>query len=357
MLDLKMTGTITAESDISVSPPDHSRKEGRTTIMTLPEKSVWDGGELVTTVYVPGSSVRGALRNNASRAIAATRAKGQSRMTPDDFLLMAKGGIKDRKAAGTDERVVDYEAVARLRSEEPIVSLFGAMAEKITGRWQIGDAVPVEPLKKPNRKGRGVRSHPFQRQPDLAGFMDGSAYERFLENDAERVEANIAEDKAESLGKRIGNEQKRQEPDLDRIQEWKYEQQRRKEHAATLREAAGGAVNIQQVLGGWEAIPAGTRMNHRMRIRGATEDELAWAFFAVRQLAKEGRLGAHESAGEGYFSARYDLRLAVGDGDFQPAGTLCIADHALRLDTECSVLRHAFERSKTILNGSPSEAA
>lgn len=59
MLDLRMTGTITAESDISVSPPDHSRKEGRTTIMTLPEKSVWDGGELVTTVYVPGSSVRG----------------------------------------------------------------------------------------------------------------------------------------------------------------------------------------------------------------------------------------------------------------------------------------------------------
>lgn len=202
MLDLKMTGTITAESDISVSPPHHSRKEGPSTIMTLPEKSVWDGGELVTTVYVPGSSVRGALRNNASRAIAATRAKGRSRMTPDDFLLMAKGGIKDRKAAGTDERVVDYEAVARLRSEQPIVSLFGAMAEKITGRWQIGDAVPVEPLKKPNRKGRGVRSHPFQRQPDLAGFMDGSAYERFLESDAKRVEANIAEDEAESLGKK-----------------------------------------------------------------------------------------------------------------------------------------------------------
>ena len=349
MLDLELTGTITAESDISVSPPDHSRKEGRSTVMTLPTKSIWDGGELLETIYIPGSSIRGALRNNACRAIAAARARGRSRMTPDEFLLIAKGGIKDRKAAGVDERVVDYEAVARLRSEQPIVSLFGAMAEKITGRWQIGDAVPREPLKNANRKGRGVRSHPFQRQPDLAGFMDESTYQLFLGSDAERVEANLAEDEAESLEKKIRSEQRRQEPNNEDIRQWKEEQERLNEKAAKLREDAGGAVNIQQLLGGWEAIPAGTRMGHRMRIRGATGEELAWAFFALRQLAKEGRIGAHESAGEGYFSAEYGLRLAAGDGDFEVAGTLRIAEHALLLESECSALTHACERSRTVL--------
>lgn len=357
-LDLQMTGTITAESDISISPPDHNRKEGRPTVMKLPEKSVWRDGHLMTTAYVPGSSIRGALRNGASRAVAEARARKGSPMTPDDFLLLAKGGIKDRKEAGTDERNVDYEAIAKLRSEQPIVSLFGAMAEKVAGRWQIGDAVPRTPLEKPNRKGRGVRSHPFQRQPDLAQFMDASEYESFRKKDARRVEANLAEDQAESLGRKIGAERKRQEPDGQRMEQWKAEQERLAERAKALREEAGGVVNFQQLLGGWEAIPAGIEMDHRMRIRGAGETELAWAFFALRRLAREGRIGAHESAGEGYFSAEYALRLAVDDGDFEAAGTLRIADHALRLaDCERSVLTNAFERSKTLPDERTDESA
>lgn len=349
-LDLEMTGTVTAESDISVSPPDHSRKEGRSTVMTLPRKSVWSGGNLVTTVYLPGSSLRGALRNTASRAVAAARATGTARMTPDAFLLLAKGGIKDRKEAGTDERVVNYEAMETLRREQPIVSLFGAMAEKIAGRWQIGDAVPHKPLENPNHKGRGVRSHPFQRQPDLAAFMDAAEYESFLEKDAKRVKANIAEDDAENLGRRISAERRKQEPSTDDIQKWGNEQKQLAEKAKTLREEAGGVVNIQQLLGGWEAIPAGTEMDHRMRIRGANATELAWAFFALRRLAREGRIGAHESAGEGYFRAEYTLRLAVDDGDFQAAGTLHLADRELRVEGDCPILTNALERSKTLPN-------
>ena len=317
--------------------------------MTLPEKSVWDGGSLVPTVYVPGSSIRGALRNGAGRAIAAARAKSGCRMTPDDFLLIAKGGIKDRKESGKDERVVDYDEIAALRREQPIVSLFGAMEKKIAGRWQIGDAVPEEPLKSSNWKGRGVRSHPFQRQPELANFMGEAAYQSFLSSDAKRVEANMAEDEAESLDREIARERKRGEPDLERIQRWGGESKELKDKARALREEAGGVVNIQQLLGGWEAIPAGTRMKHRMRIRETSEKELATALFALRQLARDGRLGAHESRGEGYFSASYQLRLATDGCDFQPAGALCIADFELVLESRDPVLNRALERSATIL--------
>ena len=95
----------------------------------------------------------------------------------------ALGGIEDRKTPGTDERVVDYLDNEKLRREEPLVSLFGAMERKVAGRWQIGDAVPVEPVT-PNRKGRSVRSHPFQREPDLARFMDEAAYADFLQRDS-----------------------------------------------------------------------------------------------------------------------------------------------------------------------------
>ena len=354
MLDLVMKGTVTAETDISVSPPDRSEKDGRATVLALPEKSVWSGGHIVKTVYIPGSSIRGALRNGAARAVAADRASRQKRMTPDDFLLVAKGGIKDRKEAGRDERVVDYEAAAKLRREEPIVSLFGAMAEKIAGRWQIGDVVPVEPVT-PDRKGRGVRSHPFQRQPELAGFMDQGEYGAFLESDKKRVDANVKEGKAESLDGKIRDERKRREPDNDQIREWESESKDLKEEVKKLREDAGGTVNIQQILGGWQAIPEGTEMNHRMRLRDVTENELAWAFFALRRLAREGRLGAHESRGEGYFKAAYDLRLATDGGDFEEAGRLRIEDFGLHLDGGNETLEAALARSADVLDAAPED--
>lgn len=347
--DLAMTGEIVAETDISVSPPDHSEKDGRATVMTLPQKHVWRDGQIVSTVYLPASSVRGALRNGAARALAAAKAARKDYMTTDDFLLVAKGGVKDRKGTGGDERTVDYAAIAERRRKQPIVSLFGAMAEKIAGRWQIGDAVPAGPVR-PNRKGRGVRSHPFQRQPELAGFMDPDEYGLFLERDAKRVEANIAEDEAEEIDRKVRRERRAPEPDTEDIARLEAESKELKAKAETLREEAGGVVNIQQPLGGWQAIPEGVRMTHRMRLCGVTGDELAWAFFALRLLAREGRLGAHESRGEGYFSAEYALRLAVDGGDFAPAGKLRIADFDVRLEGANSEIEAALERSGSVLD-------
>ena len=144
---------------------------------------------------------------------------------------------------------------------------------------------------------------------------------------------------------------------MAKIEEWGTRVGHLNERANTLREQAGGAVNVQQVLGGWQAIPEGTRMRHRMRIQDATEDELAMAFFALRQLARAGRLGAHESRGEGYFRAEYHLRLASKGGDFEEAGMLHIADLALRINTEKSLLNAAFERCTTIVDDLAVESA
>ena len=348
--DLAMTGKIVAETDISVNPPHHSEKDGRAKVMTLPKKDVWRDGQIVSTVYLPASSVRGALRNGAARALAARKAARGKHMTPGDFLLVAKGGVKERKKDGVDERKVDYEAIARSRREYPIVSLFGSMAEKIAGRWQIGDAVPAEPIQQPNRKGQGVRSHPFQRQPELAGFMDEKSYKAFLESDSKIVAANLDEGEAEKIDWQVDRERKAREPDTDEIARLEAESRALKERVKALRKEAGGAVNIQQPLGGWQAIPEGARMTHRMRLRGVTGEELAWAFLALRLLAREGRLGAHESRGEGYFRAEYDLRLAVDGGDFAPAGTLRIADFGVQIEEANAEIEAALERSRSVLD-------
>ena len=350
-LDLVMQGEIRAVSDMAVSPPQHSKKEaGRSTVLLLPEKRIWHEGYLRRTVYLPASTLRGALRNTTAQAIARDRLTRGGPLTPEEYLLLAKGGIKDRKAAGADERVVDYRAAAALRRSQPLVSLFGAMRHKLAGRWQIGDAVPAEPLGDPVRKGQGARSHPFQRQPELGRLMDEAQYRAFLEKDAQRVEANLAESEARRLAGRIAAEQARPEPKLEQIAKWEGNHKKLAARAERLREAAGGVVNVQQPLGGWDAIPQGTRMHHAMRIREATEDELAMAFFALRQLAREGRIGAHEARGEGCFEAQYALRLAFGESEHRCAGTLRLEDFCPTLDSACPVLEQAFARSATLLD-------
>ena len=116
-------------------------------------------------------------------------------------------------------------------------------------------------------------------------------------------------------------------------------------------EAAGGAVNIQQLLGGYETIPEGTVLKHRMHGRELSKTELAFLFLGLRKLAREGRLGAHAAHGCGYFTAEYDVQFAPdGDTDLVQAGKLHMANHRLALDSDVAELREAFERSETILN-------
>ncbi len=62
-MEILLTGTVTADTDIAVSPPDHSKKVGRSTVSILPTKTVMKGGTALHTPYIPGSTLRGAIRN------------------------------------------------------------------------------------------------------------------------------------------------------------------------------------------------------------------------------------------------------------------------------------------------------
>ncbi len=349
-MEILLSGFVTADTDLAVSPPDHSDKRGQANVSTLPRKTVMRGGVAVTTTYIPGSTIRGAIRNALAQAVLKVQAEAQDALTPLDYLWVAKGGIKDRKSEA-DERVADLELIQQVRSSNPIISLFGAMADKIEGRLRVFDMVPTEPVDKPNWKGRGVRSHPFQREPELANLVDEAELAAFREADAQRVEGNIHEDRAEGLERKIRAEMRKDAPDPDKLEEMKAEKQHHADAAKACFEKAGGVVNIQQLLGGYEAIPEGTVMAHRIHGCDLSADELAFLFLGLRKLARDGRIGAHGAAGCGYFTAEYDLRFAVdGDTDLAPAGKIRFADFQLSLETDVPEIHEAFERSATILD-------
>jgi CRISPR type IV-associated protein Csf2 len=342
-IDLILDGTITGETDIAVSPPDHSRKVGRATVSTLPVKRLYRDGQMQETVYIPAGTLRGRLRNLISQDVLETAAMRKAALSPDDYLWTCKGGIKDRKSG--EEREVDYAAAAKIREMNPIISVFGAMTAKIAGKLCVEDAVPVEAVE-PNHKGRGVRAHPFQRTPELVQFVDESELQEWLEHDAFRVKANTLEDEAERLGLKIYQEKKKQAPDVDLIKSMGEEAKAKEKKAKELFDKAGGAVNIQQILGGHEAIPAGLPMKHHMELRGATDDEAAFFLYALNLWARDGYIGAHRAQGDGRFKADYEASISLDGGDFASAGKVHLGDNSLRVESEDARIRQFVEGMK-----------
>ena len=117
-------------------------------------------GVMVETVYVPPSSLRGRLRHLLTAEVMRLQNAGDGRVfTPEDHIDTALGGVKDRKGAGEDDRVVDLAAIRALRERDPIVSLFGSMVSRVAGRLMVGDMTPMDPVA-PVGTGRSVRANP-----------------------------------------------------------------------------------------------------------------------------------------------------------------------------------------------------
>lgn len=348
-LNVILDGTITALSDIAVSPPGFSKKVERSTVMTLPRKRYADGQE---TIYLPATTIRGRLRNlMASGVMEVLNDTTQARFTPWDYLYTASGGIKDRATGGADEREVDLAKIETLRAQNPIVSLFGSMTMKIAGKVMIADAVPSEPVQ-PNHLGRSVRAHPLQRSPELAAVLDPKALAEFRRLDAARAQGNILEDEAEDLERQVRRLKQAVSPDPDRISTLEAEIKQKKTAAAEARATAGGAVNIQQLLGGYEAIPVQTRLSHSIRLRDVTPTELAFMFLGLQLLAYDPYIGAHRAQGCGKFEAKYAIGLAGKRTASIAAGTLTLEPYRdLIIQSDDAGVQEAFALSRKLLAG------
>lgn len=342
-------GVITALSDIAVSPPDHSKKVGLSTVSTLPRKRYADGTE---TIYLPATTIRGRIRNLLTTSVMQIlHEKSGKQFTPRDYLFTASGGIKDRATANSDDREVDLAGIEAVRTQNPVISLFGAMTMKIAGKAMVGDAVPSEPVQ-PNHLGRSVRAHPLQRSPELLPVLELSALEAFRKLDTARARGNVLEDEAENLEKKATRLTRSDAPDADEILGIREVAKERRAEAKAAFDEAGGAVNIQQLLGGYEAIPMNTRLGHSMRLREVTEDELAFMLLGLQLLAFDPFIGAHRAQGHGEIEVRYKLSVAGKREPEKPAGEIRMTPFAvLEVETSDPFINAAAVKARQWLSG------
>jgi hypothetical protein len=341
MTTLLLDGTITAVTPIAIILP--GSEDGRTP-PGAPRKRLLRDGLMVETVYVPPSSLRGRLRHLlTSELMRMQNAADQRRFTPEDYIETALGGVKDRKAAGDDERRVDLKAIREIRERNPVVSLFGSMVGQISGRLMVGDMTPVEPISA-SPTGRSVRANPFARNQTVIELLDPVQFGAFVRLNDDRLAANRAEDKAQVLKRQLGG-RKRAGADVAEIAAIEAEMKEFDRQAKEGFEKAGGAVNIQQLLDGYDVIPEGTVMSNRARLVEGTEVEMALTLLALHLLARRPFIGGHTAHGCGEIAGAWQARIHDGD-TLHAAGTLRLEPFAgLQVESASPVLTRIHARA------------
>jgi len=238
---------------------------------------------------------------------------------------------------------VDLAAIRTLREKNPIVSLFGSMVSRVAGRLMVGDMTPLDPVA-PVSTGRSVRADPFVRNPAVIGLLDPARFTEFARLNALRTEANRKEDEAERV-RRSAAAAKRAGAAVGEVKALEEDAKALAEKAKAGFEAAGGAVNIQQLLDGYDVIPEGTVMSQRIRLVDGTETEAALLLLALHLLAHRPLIGGHTAHGCGEIMGSWRLRVADG-GETRGAGTARIEPFAgLEVDSDDPTITRAFARA------------
>jgi hypothetical protein len=343
MPTLLLDGTLTAVTPIAIILP--ASEDGRTPA-GAPRKRLLRDGVMTETVYVPPSSLRGRLRHLLTTEVMRLQHVADGRVfTPEDYIDTALGGVKDRKADGEDARRVDLRAIRALRQSNPIVSMFGSMVSQVSGRLMVGDMTPEEPVV-PTNTGRSVRANPFVRNPAVIELLDRDRFDEFNRLNDLRTQANRDEDAAQRLRRTLAM-RKRAGAELAEIAEIEAKAVALEQAKAEGFRGAGGAVNIQQLLDGYDVIPEGTAMVNRIRLLEGTDVELALVLLALDLLAKRPLLGGHVAHGCGEITGIWRARIRDADG-LREAGNVRLEPFTgLVLEAPDAALDVAFHRALT----------
>ena len=339
-------GTLTAVSPIAVSPPKLGEMgAAKDKVQRLPTMPVIDDGVPRTTAYLPASTIRGALRRAAVAVVIDLLAlDGAVKLTPHDYLLLALGGVKDRKEEGdtADTKGVDLQAVQAFRKSNPLVSLFGAMAIDIGGNLRVGHGVPTVAFT-PGHLGEGARHDPFARQPALLELFDADVAEDFLVRNAARLEGNRLESQVGLAERKMRDLAKAKNSDVEKANALKAQISQLNTDAKAAFEKAGGTVNIQQPLNGYEALPIGLEMRHKITGDQLTPVELALLLAALERFAFQPVLGAHVAHGCGELTGSWTVKIAGRGAPVSVAGTVALENYAgLKISSEHAVLDEAL---------------
>jgi CRISPR type IV-associated protein Csf2 len=320
-----LDGKITAITPISISQPltpeqARSRQSSGDRVTRLPRMPMFVGGEVVSTVYLPASTLRGAMRHAATDRLIEALAETDKRLTVSEYMAAALGGIKDRKGDGEETRGVDLAAFAAARRDNPIISVFGSFAQSISGNLAVGMAIPEQPfIPATDDIVTGVRQNAL-RKGDIANKIDAADLATFMEADRATVKAVAMKG---GIGKleaklRVAKREKK----TDEMAEINAEIEAQKTAQEEAFSESGRSVNLQQVLPGFEFIPSGCVMTQRTVLRKPSIAELGVLLSALEHMARNPIIGGQSARGCGQYTASWRIGVQPPNGPMVGVGTI-----------------------------------
>ena len=306
------TGTITTREPLACSPPGHLDRNGRA---LLPRMPVLTAAGPLETVYLPGSTIRGRYRH----ACADLCLERERPVTFARYLEVTVGGVR----GSAEARAVDLRARADFLAREPLLSLFGAGASPIGwihGRLDVGAALPAEPAEAMVLRGsRGDANS----DPVLLDVLDETERERLIRGRAANRRRSRAAAEARRLGAQLARAKGAGEDTAELARA--LEAARRGEHEAASEQCALLGTDVSELLPlpGYEALPAGTVLGHRMFCRHVTEPQMSLLTAGLARFAEDPRFGAHRAHGCGRAGVAYEVKR-LDAGRARPVGTVSI---------------------------------
>lgn len=260
-------------------------------------------GGMDSPAYWPATTIRGSLRHAAHRvALMFNQDNGHKPFDLAEHFLLAQGVDIVGDVMQPVDGEVDGDRL--LREGNPMISVFGLWG--LSSKANIGNAFPITP-DATAMFGGGARSIMFERSPELLDVLDQTERDRLqvILDEQAMASVDIAEIKAKSseLKKKLKNcAADEKKAIFDELAALDAEIQNRKDAKTEARES------IRRPIDQYEAITAGTAMEHRMCLKGVSEIELGFFLASLLEFARAPRMGGHLAHGCGLVSGSWEVK-------------------------------------------------
>lgn len=305
-------GTLIAEQPLATcSAALNEAHGGKGKPLPVPFISTPQGRRLM----FPATGIRGKLRRalrDVLRNRVIEKTGNEKPLSLDEHYLLTLGGIKGKGDA--DRSTVAMEAEWRERNV--LLSLFGAgdagVLGFMSGRLSVGNAI-CNDVSQPVIFS-GARTDDLYRNKDQVRFLSDEDVNSLISRAKGNRDASVVKRDLDAKVKAFKAAQRAK--DTDTAERLAAEVEALKSEVESIKAESGAGDNsVGMPLAGWEAIPAGAAMDHRLILSGATDVELGAVLAALGEFSSMPVLGAHFAAGCGLVSGEWEVfKVQPGKG-------------------------------------------
>lgn len=346
-----LEGRMVAEQPLATCSKDLLDREGaKNKPVPVPSTQTALGKRL----FFPATGIRGGLRRAARDVVRDHVIEATGNTKPfdlDTHYMLTLGGIK---GSGEEDRT-SISMIHEVRDKNPLLNLFGAgdagSIGFLAGRLSVGNAL-CEDASEPVIFS-GARSDDLYRDKDQVAYLSEADLLQLTDRAQATRQRSQIKNKISSLRRHYYKSSRdgASETELAAIT---TDVDALEQQLVDMKSDDISDNSVGMPLAGWQAIPQGARMSHRMILKRSRDVDLGMLLASLERFSLHPLLGAHYAQGNGLVSCEWDVfeitlkgKASIGRVSFEPFSGLTITDS----EDAGSVLSGALSRFHDFMAG------